>query len=368
MSNQVMKVRRETILEWMTCPLCNKLLRDATTISECLHTFCRKCIHKKLSDEELECCPVCNISLGCVPLEKLRPDHNMQDLRAKICPFKRRKVRAPEVAPSLTLPIKRKERSLSSLVVSTPRLPAQTAMTGRRSRAFARKASSLRGSSFSAEKAVKKEEVSVEDLPESSSSPETLNKFSQNLKQSSSNAEMLRQPMPEKEARCDTENWDGKIDLWKPLNHLVEVASRTKSSKYIPQGAVGKPESLDSPDGEVHFSKLKVRQHGTKLRVQNKKDSLRLVPPDSVTPKKLQRIRPKKAAPSREFSVSPQDVLDAVGARGERRINPIWFSLVASEDQECHAPLPQIPANYLRIKWKSDVWVNQLSPHCNCTV
>lgn len=37
-----------------------------------LPTVCRKCIHKKLSDEEMECCPVCNIDLGCVPLEKLR--------------------------------------------------------------------------------------------------------------------------------------------------------------------------------------------------------------------------------------------------------------------------------------------------------
>lgn len=33
---------------------------------------CRKCIKKKLSDEEMECCPVCNIDLGCVPMEKLR--------------------------------------------------------------------------------------------------------------------------------------------------------------------------------------------------------------------------------------------------------------------------------------------------------
>lgn len=38
MANQVVRVRRETIAACMTCPLCNKLLRDATTVSECLHT------------------------------------------------------------------------------------------------------------------------------------------------------------------------------------------------------------------------------------------------------------------------------------------------------------------------------------------
>lgn len=112
-----------------------------------------------------------------------RPDHNLQDVRAKIFPFKRRKVKAPEAVPSVTLPVRRKERSLSSLVVSTPRVSTQTTMTGRRTKAVARKSSALRGSSFSIEKPIKKEEDSVEDHPESSSSPETLNKFTQNVRQ-----------------------------------------------------------------------------------------------------------------------------------------------------------------------------------------
>uniref|UniRef100_A0A2P2KMI9 E3 ubiquitin protein ligase DRIP2-like n=1 Tax=Rhizophora mucronata TaxID=61149 RepID=A0A2P2KMI9_RHIMU len=72
MAETVVKVKRETLEACMTCPLCNKLLRDATTISLCLHTFCRKCIYEKLSDEEVDCCPVCNIDLGCLPVEKLR--------------------------------------------------------------------------------------------------------------------------------------------------------------------------------------------------------------------------------------------------------------------------------------------------------
>ena len=36
------------------------------------YLVCRKCIYDKITDEELECCPICNIDLGCVPLEKLR--------------------------------------------------------------------------------------------------------------------------------------------------------------------------------------------------------------------------------------------------------------------------------------------------------
>ncbi|VVA90225.1 unnamed protein product [Arabis nemorensis] len=42
----------------LSCLLCDNLLRDATTISECLHTFCRKCIYEKITKDKIECCPV----------------------------------------------------------------------------------------------------------------------------------------------------------------------------------------------------------------------------------------------------------------------------------------------------------------------
>ncbi|XP_062084467.1 uncharacterized protein LOC133790731 isoform X2 [Humulus lupulus] len=59
---------------------------------------CRTCIYEKLSGGEANCCPVCNINLGSFPLEKLRQDRILQDLQAKLFPFKRRKINAP-VAP-----------------------------------------------------------------------------------------------------------------------------------------------------------------------------------------------------------------------------------------------------------------------------
>uniref|UniRef100_A0A251U9R4 Zinc finger, RING/FYVE/PHD-type n=1 Tax=Helianthus annuus TaxID=4232 RepID=A0A251U9R4_HELAN len=36
---QVVKLRRKELAACMTCPICNKLLRDATTVPECLHTW-----------------------------------------------------------------------------------------------------------------------------------------------------------------------------------------------------------------------------------------------------------------------------------------------------------------------------------------
>lgn len=107
-----------------------------------------------------------------------RPDHNLQDLRAKIFPLKRKKVKAPEI---VSLPARRKERSISSLVVSTPKVSAQAGTKGRRTKAATRK--ELRGNDSLAARTVKKEESSGDNLLESTSSPDTLNKFTQNKRQ-----------------------------------------------------------------------------------------------------------------------------------------------------------------------------------------
>ncbi|XP_061970443.1 E3 ubiquitin protein ligase DRIP2-like [Populus nigra] len=348
--HRVVKVRRETIEACMTCPLCNKLLRDATTISECLHTFCRKCIYQRISDEGLDSCPICNINLGCIPLEKLRPDHNLQDVRSKIFPYKRRKVEAPEVVESVTLPvIRRKERSLSSLVVSTPKVSTQTTTTGRRTKPFPRKAAALRGSGFSIEKPIKKEHDHAEDSPESSSSPETPKKFNQNTRQNSSSAEPS-QPAPDDEAENGAEPRDGKSDLWQPLNFLVEVANRTKSFKSIPQVNDAKLESRPVRDNEPQVHKTKFKENKDKSKVKDEKNNIDNVSEGTVEPKRLRRIRRKKAAFNDVSGISSPAVLHTAAAKQERRSGPVWFSLLASEEQEGDAPLPQIPSSYLRLK------------------
>lgn len=37
-----------------------------------LITVCRECIERKIVDENLNHCPICNVDLGCSPLDKLR--------------------------------------------------------------------------------------------------------------------------------------------------------------------------------------------------------------------------------------------------------------------------------------------------------
>ncbi|GAB4836009.1 hypothetical protein Ancab_000927 [Ancistrocladus abbreviatus] len=353
MAGQVVKVRKDKVAACMTCPLCNKLLREATTVSLCLHTFCRKCIYEKLSDEECDSCPVCNINLGAVPVDKLRPDHSLQYTRAKIFPLKRRKVEALEAVPSSSPPAKRKERSLSSLVVSTPRVPIQTGVTGRRTRAGVRKAAPLRGSSPATEEPPKKDNDSLGDHPQGSSSPETLNKIIQTKKQvkeSFSSAKYSSDQVPGEDMETKNENWEGKVDLWKPLTCLVEAANRTKFSRTNTQGpshSKPEPSSVQDADHDVYLAKIKPDENGCMLEAQDDKN----VRPLLSGPTKHKRLRAtnrNKEAASADASNSTQFVVNA--SRHYRENIPIWFSLVASEDQEGDATLPQVSAGFLRVK------------------
>ncbi|KAK0598900.1 hypothetical protein LWI29_000522 [Acer saccharum] len=367
MAGQVVKVKRETLEACMTCPLCGKLLREATTISLCLHTFCRKCIYEKLSDEEMDCCPVCNIDLGILPVEKLRPDHNMQDIRAKIFPLKRRKIQAPEVMPSISLPVKRKERSLSSLVVSTPKVSIQTGLTGKRTKVNARKAAALRVCGFSVED---KKEDSAEDRTMSSSSPDSLNKITSNKRQDSSKAEASNGQRPnDDDLENDVEIMEGKTDLWTPLNCLVEAANRTKSSKLNSQGSSfvksdphnttdselympetkSKSELQNAPGTDGYLPKTKMKEHGQNAKFQDDKNGTGLHP-GPVKRRRLRAAAKKREAGSHELCAAAQVVLDASGAKHKRKSAPIWFSLIASDDQNGGASLPQVSACYLRIK------------------
>jgi E3 ubiquitin-protein ligase DRIP len=67
-----------------------------------------------------------------------RPDNNIQDIRNKLFPIKREKV-ASLKGP--ILPAKRKQRSLSSLVVETPRVDVKAGLKGKRTKATRRRTS-----------------------------------------------------------------------------------------------------------------------------------------------------------------------------------------------------------------------------------
>lgn len=151
--------------------------------------------------------------------------------------------------------------------------------------------------------------------------------------QNSSTAEPSGLPLHDEETDNGDEPLESKVDLWKPLNFLVEVANRSKSSKFTSEGSAAKSEPLNSLNIDGNARKTKVKEQAQRSKAQDEKNSTDVGLPESMKPKKLRRIRQKKAAAVGETVLSPQVVLDSSDAGLERKINQIWFSLVASEDQ-----------------------------------
>lgn len=85
-SNSVV-VPQRTLLgevnEHITCPLCRGYYIDATTIVECLHSFCKSCIIKHLKVKSY--CPVCEMMINSAK-PNIKHDKALQDIVYKLVP------------------------------------------------------------------------------------------------------------------------------------------------------------------------------------------------------------------------------------------------------------------------------------------
>ena len=74
--------------ECLGCKLCGGYFRDAHTISECLHTFCKVCLFKEFDrTPKLQYnCPTCHVALGPLPWQKVIFDRTLQGIVDKIFP------------------------------------------------------------------------------------------------------------------------------------------------------------------------------------------------------------------------------------------------------------------------------------------
>ena len=103
------RIKLCTLNPHIVCRLCAGYLVDATTIVECLHTFCKSCIVRYLQSSKY--CPTCEI---CVhetdPLSRIKRDMVMQDILDKILPDIQPKERKAEKAFLASLHTKETEQ------------------------------------------------------------------------------------------------------------------------------------------------------------------------------------------------------------------------------------------------------------------
>ncbi|KAG4908381.1 hypothetical protein JHK85_057886 [Glycine max] len=328
------KLNYEKVSACVACPLCNKFFRNATTISECCHSFCRECIDKKLIDEKLKHCPICNRDLGCSPLDKLRSDPCLQDLRDKIFPFE-------EQNASVKLNIYRKKNSLSSLkknakidkAASKPdkaedenrgevevleEASSSTIGSARRAKAAAR----LKFTCSAPPAACQLDKVAGEDKKDGGHprGGETSNgSLKIKIPQNSSKANSSQQSDTNK--RDNSEFRNETADMLEPLNSLVEPGSkksRKKSTMRSNDNAADQNESTPSNSDSV--------QHQRPLSNQEK--TLRI---------------------SEDLNFPAQPEIGS-NIEGNKEFGPIWFCLVAAEEKKASARLPQLYSSYLRVK------------------
>ncbi|XP_077992491.1 polycomb group RING finger protein 1-like [Glandiceps talaboti] len=82
---EILTIKIRDVNPHIVCILCAGYFIDATTVTECLHTFCKSCIVKYLQTSKF--CPMCNIKIHeTQPLINLKSDRTMQDIVFKIVP------------------------------------------------------------------------------------------------------------------------------------------------------------------------------------------------------------------------------------------------------------------------------------------
>ncbi|KAJ1398916.1 Zinc finger, RING/FYVE/PHD-type [Sesbania bispinosa] len=415
MTSLAVKVNRAKLSACLTCRLCNKWFKNATTISECLHTYkliygvlgmivresaCgvnmgRECIDKKLIDEKLKNCPVCNVDLGCSPLDKLRADHSLQYLREKIFPSdsEEKSAKAPENVDSDTVPAKRKKKSPSSLKANArrakaaaavevitpqePELPASepdkvedakqdekqqsgieildevsTILSARRAKAAARR----KFIPYELTPPCQPDKVTgSEKKDDDCLQLETLIETSKTILQNCSKPDSSQEIVPNNKTSGDSgELWKQNADVMcEPMNFQQEIASKNKShNKPTMQENAVIPVLVDSSDNDSQVPKVKEKKHCHRIEAASDKNESPPPPPksDSLELKRLHSSTQGKTLQiSEDLNLPAQPVIFS-NYESNIRSRPVWLSLVASEEKDVGAQLPQLPYRYLRIK------------------
>ncbi|XP_074325146.1 E3 ubiquitin protein ligase DRIP2-like [Apium graveolens] len=350
MSNQEIdfesfRANKGVLAKLLTCAICNNIISDPVNITECLHIFCNRCISKKIQEDDLNSCPVCKVYLGCMPIDKIRPDHNWSVIRAAIFPslgqeekeddelYKESGILNGEAEQPITIPAKRKQRSLSSLEnkVNASGLNCM----GSQRKSIARKAFPSEGSATFIQNGHKSVEARSKGI-----------RFSKNLDNCAPDDKQSSKKHITTVGREKTQRIDKKIELvnnlLKPLEDIAE-AEKKKNNKTVPEEDMSSSKLVNISKTEASSEK-KLRSYNADVETQSTPLSL-----PTLRPVRKNRGRPKKTVEPQGL-IHAQTIVDTTSSHHAKRVVPIWISLVSSVNQDGVELLPQIPRCYLRIK------------------
>ncbi|KAK1390613.1 RING-type domain-containing protein [Heracleum sosnowskyi] len=340
------RVKKEDLAKLFTCSICNNIFNDPVNITKCLHIFCNRCISTKIQEDDLNSCPVCKVYLGCMPLDKLRPDHNWSSIRAAIFPslgqaekqddeleYKENGLLNGEAEQPITVPAKRKQRSLSSLENKVK--SSGSNCMGRQRKSIARKALPSEGSATFIQDTHK----SVEAHSESIKPSMNLNNCVPGDKQSSK--KQITTIARERTQRCDK-----KIELvnnlLKPVEEMAET-EKNENDKTVPEEDVSS-KLMNISKTEDGSSEKNLRSDNADVANKSTQPSLPI-----LRPVRKNRGRPRKTVEPQGL-IHAQTIVDTTSSQHAKRVVPIWLSLISSDNQEGVEQLPQIPRCYLMIK------------------
>ncbi|KAK3213441.1 hypothetical protein Dsin_018147 [Dipteronia sinensis] len=318
MANDHVKVRKRLLLDCLACPLCKNPYKEATTICVCLHTFCKECICENLEESQNNCCPVCDAYLGSFPEQLLRHDHNLCELVLQFFPsktFKRIEDQSASpppvnmVAPKMSRLNAPKEIPLPQNFGTSQDILRMNHDDGEFAKDNIHLNQTLHNSSTHTAKALKKQQIKCDmELPQVKSVISAPEANTLILRNKDPDQNRLACPEEDENKKTVTCKIGSKTSLLDKKNKSVTKTNKTKMMKR-----------KASP-----FSVLKSDN------------------------RKIETGRSVQSGVRRSFGAGRQcDQASPIKILPNKSFQPVWFSLVASEEKTGIA-LPQIQKPYIR--------------------
>ncbi|KAM6566400.1 hypothetical protein CsatA_025528 [Cannabis sativa] len=336
--------------------------------------LCRVCIVKKITEEGCNTCPVCKVELGAVPLDKLRSDYNLKQLREKLFPPKLIPKPNPETKTkkannkeaeahdeshsmysSVPVTAKEKERSLSSLADTECKVSAlKPPLSGLR-RNPPRNSYILRESAIPIREDYFRAKIYVNRKHGQKNATGSSKNGVQNMS-TENNAKILKEKVAASDIKTDDQanTQEATVTNNPVLTDPPATVSKVQGKRFRGRGRGRGGSRSRGKDSAPTLSKTEEIVQPTSATVTEGQHS---VPPVeskgsdfSTEGQHSVPVESKESEPATERQDSVRVESKGSEPAEIRFFSPIWFSLIASHDQKVYPPLPQLSSRFLRVE------------------